>query len=482
MRSNLRTTRISRSSLPLLLAERNWKPLVLAAVCTSTGVATWSFVIGGSAAIYVGAVAGMIAMTAGALLGQMLVNLATVPVATKHGIETTTSTKPQLGSRGSVIGLGLLLFTSIGWNTVLMIFFGRAAASAMIVLGVAGEGSRDLVATLFSAGGLVVLAFLVTRGARSLSRTGPTIAVCIVILTGWLLYLLLDQFGWPAIATAEPLDPADSFGVNYTSVFELLVAGTFGWWGYMGGMVRMVSKAGKTILPTMVGLGLAWAVVASVSLFGALMTGEPDPTIWAPMIAGDFTAVIVLIFIALANLGSTLVGIFVSTLAIKQTRGLGRKVSWNTIVVCVATPMLLCIVLIPHLIFDNVPVFMAYLGMMLGPMIGVQIADWYILGRRKTLSVAALYQPGKESAYWYFGGFNPAGILGLILGTLTYAAILNPNTYVPNAAFFQYTTAAIPSVVVGGLVYVIGTRIMARFLPAAPHQQGTAVPQTEETT
>ena len=103
--------------------------------------------------------------------------------------------------------------------------------------------------------------------------------------------------------------------------------------------------------------------------------------------------------------------------------------------------MLLCIVLIPHLIFDNVPVFMAYLGMMLGPIIGVQIADWYILGRRKTLSVAALLPPDKESAYWYFGGFNPAGILGLILGTLTYAAILNPNTYVPNAAFFQYTTA-----------------------------------------
>src|SRR5690625_4698454 len=147
------------------------------------------------------------------------------------------------------------------------------------------------------------------------------------------------------------------------------------------------------------------------------------------MIAGDCTALIVLIFIALANLGSTLVGIFVSTLAIKQTRGLGRKVSWNTIVVFVSTPMLLCIVLIPHLIFDNVPVFMAYLGMMLGPMIGVQIADWYILGRRKTLSVAALCPPGRESASWYSGGFNPAGILGLILGTLTYAAILNPSTY-----------------------------------------------------
>jgi NCS1 family nucleobase:cation symporter-1 len=230
----------------------------------------------------------------------------------------------------------------------------------------------------------------------------------------------------------------------------------------------MVSKAGKTILPTMVGLGLAWAVVASVSLFGALMTGEPDPTIWAPQIAGDFTAVVVLIFIALANLGSTLVGVFVSTLAIKQTRGLGRKVSWNVVVVCVATPMLICLVFFPHLIFDNVPVFMAYLGMLLGPMIGIQIADWYILGRRRTLSIAGLYKPGRESPYWYVGGFNAAGIIALALGTLTYAAILNPNTYEPNAPFFAYTTAALPSVLMGGLVYVIGTKVMQRFLPARP--------------
>src|SRR5699024_5176840 len=122
---------------------------------------------------------------------------------------------------------------------------------------------------------------------------------------------------------------------------------------------------------------------------------------------------------------------------------------------------------------------LAYLGMVLGPMIGIQIADWYVLGRRKTLSVAALYQPGRESAYWYVGGFNPAGILGLILGTVTYAAILDPNTYVPNAAFFQYTTAAVPSVIVGGLVYVICTMIMRRFLPAPPTRQGAAEPTAE---
>lgn len=403
-------------------------------------------------------------MFAGALLGQLLVNLATVPVSTKHGIETTMSTKPQLGTRGSYIGLALLLFTSIGWNTVLMIFFGRATAAALIVLEVIGEGSRDLVSILFSAGGLLVIAFLVTRGARSLSKTGPAIAIAIVILTMWLLFLLIDQFGFDAIANAEPLDPADTFGVNYTSVVELLVAGTFGWWGYMGGMVRMVSHARKTILPTMLGLGLAWAVVASVSLFGALMTGEPDPTIWAPQIAGDFTSIIVLIFIALANLGSVLVGVFVSTLAIKQMQGLGRRVSWNMIVAVVATPMLVCLLFFPTVIFENVPIFMAYLGMLLGPMIGVQIADWFVLGRRKNLTVAGLYEPSRRSAYWYLGGFNFAGIAGLVLGTLTYISILNPNTYVPNADFFQYTTAAIPSVLVGGTVYVLATKVIQRFM------------------
>lgn len=461
----LSSASVPRSSLPLPLADRTWSSFILGTVCTSTGVATWSFVIGGSAALYLGAGAGIIAMIAGALIGQLLVTLATVPPSTKFGIETTISTKPQLGVRGVYIGLFMMLFNAVGWNTVLMIFFGRAAASVLVIFGAIDDSSRGIASIICSSIGLVIIGLAVSRGSRSLSKTGPIIAACIVVLAIWLVYLLIEQYGISGITDAEPLSPHKDGLLNYTLVVEMLIGGTFGWWGYMGGIVRMVSSAKKTVLPTMLGLGLAWAVVASVSLFGALLTGEADPTIWVPKITGKVGAVLVLVFISMANLGSTLVGVYVSTLAVKQTQNLGRRLSWGKTVGIVVAPMLFLLIFLPNFIFDNVPIFMAFLGMVTGPMIGVQIADWFVLRRGSRMFISSLYLSAEQSKYRYLRGFNPAGILALLLGSGTYLAIMNPYTLIPNSPVFPYITASLPAVVVGGVAYVLGSRLMWRLFP-----------------
>lgn len=467
MRNPAADTTVPRSSLPLPLAERNWNSFLLATVCTSTGIATWSFVIGGNAALYLGAKMGMFAMMAGALVGQLLVTLATVPVSTKFGIETTVSTKPQLGVRGVYVGLALMAFNAIGWNTVLMIFFGRAAASVLVLVGVLDSSHRSVAAIVCSAVGLAVIGLMVSRGARSLSRTGPFIAGCIVLLAAWLIFLLIRRYGLDGILAAKPLESNPSRLLNYTTVVEMLIGGTFGWWGYMGGIVRMVSGARKALWPTMIGLGLAWAVVASVSLFGALMTGQYDPTVWVPKITGPAGALLVLAFISLANLGSVLVGVFVTTLAVKQTPGLGRRLTWPKTVTLVVTPVMFVLIAIPDLLFDHIGIFMAFLGMVTGPMIGVQIADWFVLRRGRTMVVSSLYVTDVTSRYWYFGGFNPAGLLALALGSGTYLLLLNPYTLVAKSSAFAYTTASLPAVFVGGVVYVLATIVLQRLRPSA---------------
>ncbi|MQA04948.1 MAG: hypothetical protein GEV07_20245 [Streptosporangiales bacterium] len=459
------TTTVPKSSLPVPVAERNWSSFVLGTVCTSTGIATWSFVIGGTAALFLNAKMGMLAMAAGALIGQYLVTLATAPVSTKHGVETTLSTKPQLGSRGAYVGLLVMILNAIGWNTVLMIFFGRAAASVLIIFGVIDDSSRTAAAIVCSVAGLLVLGFMVSRGARSLSRSGPIIAGCIALLAIYLVYLLMREYGAAAIGNASAIEPTENRLQNYTTVVEMLIGGTFGWWGYMGGIVRMVSDARKTVLPTMLGLGLAWALVAAVSLFGALMTGEADPTVWVPKITGDVGALVVLTFIAFANLGSTLVGVYVSTLAVKQTAGFGRRISWRKTVALVLAPMLLVLVFFASTIFDNIGIFMAFLGMVTGPMIGVQIADWFILGRKNAMVVSSLYVTGTESKYWYLGGFNPAGLVSLLVGSLTYLSILNPYTLIPNSSLFPYLTASLPAVLVGATTYVVLSKLQQRWRP-----------------
>lgn len=445
--------RVAKSSLPMPLGDRNWNGFVLGTVCATAGIATWSFVVGGRAAEYLDAKMGAAAMLAGGLIGQLLVTLATVPPSTKFGIETVISTKPQLGTRGSYLALLMQYCTALGWNCVLMIFFGRSAASILVILGLIDRSSTHAWATGVSVIGVVLVWILIGRGADSLQKVGPVIAISIALMAVWLVAVLISNYGFSRIASADPIAPADGHLLNYTSVVELLIVSTWGWWSYMGGMVRMVSSARKAVLPSMLGLGVAWVLVALVSLYSTLVTGEPDPTVWAPKIAGPIGGAAVLVFIAFANLGSTLVGGFVATLGIFQIPQVSSRISWRLVAALVLAPMVLVLLFFADAFFDNVDRFMAFIGLMIAPMVGIQLADWYLLGRRSSMRVSGLYRHNQASCYWYLGGFNPAGLLALAVGSLVYQLLLNPVTYAPRSVLFQYTTASLPSVVVAGAVY-----------------------------
>src|SRR5699024_5851932 len=102
------------------------------------------------------------------------------------------------------------------------------------------------------------------------------------------------------------------------------------------------------------------------------------------------------------------------------------RLSWRVVSGLVLTPMLLAILFFAGPFSDNVDQFMAFIGLMIAPMVGIQIADWYFLRRGKKLQISGLYQHNRMSCYWYMGGFNPAGIIALVVGSLTYQLMLNP--------------------------------------------------------
>jgi nucleobase:cation symporter-1, NCS1 family len=447
-------------SLPIPLSSRNWGGWVAAAVAATAGVATWSFVMGGFTAYYVTAREGTATMIAGALIGQLLVTLSQVPAVTKYGIETLGSTKPQLGVRGSLVALIVQYMTLVGWNLVLTIFLGRAVASVLVSAGVitqAQSGSTAVIASICGAG---LVWILLQWGSDALKSVGVVVAGVIVVIGVWMYFLLLSNFTVGEILAAEPIAPDEGGRLtNYTIGVELLILGTLGWWAYMGALFRMMNHAGKGVVPSMISLGFGWAAVGLIGLYSGLISGEADPTIWILQIAGPTAGVFVLIFIALANLGSTLVGSHAAALGVGQFTPATQQLSWNAKLATAIVPMAIVIVLFPGAFYDNIGTFMAFIGIIIAPMVGVQSVDWFVLRRLDTLHVPSLYWSDDRSHYWYSSGFNIVGIAALACGALTYTALLNPLTFVPNSDVFQYTTATLPAAAVGALVYWIGATI-----------------------
>lgn len=446
-------------SWPVVPSERTWTRWALFGVSVSTGIATWCFLIGGYVAYYLPAVSGTLVMVAGALFGMLLLAISALPVTGKYGIDSIASSKPFLGSRGSYLSLLLLYGSSIGWNCLLMIFLGRALAEILITLGAIDESARHAVVVGSGLAGCAVVWLVLRRGPSAMRRAGPLIAVSVLSLAAVILILLLKEVGWSAIHDAEPAAAYPSKLLNFTTGFELMAVTTLAWWPYVGGLVRLVSTGRKALWPLVIGLSVPMALVSVVGLWSALAIPESagDPTVFLVDVGGTAFGVVVMAFIILANVGTGLVSVYVSSLATRQIPAIQKR-SWNFTTALTLTPVVIVLLVDPNWVFDNLGTFLAFMGVAFAPIAGIQAVD-FLYFRRGRIRIRAIYAGGRGTPYDFWGGFNVAGIVAALVGCATYILLLDPVSYVSHGPF-RYLSATLPAAVASGAVYAVLTRLI----------------------
>ena len=81
--------------------------------------------------------------------------------------------------------------------------------------------------------------------------------------------------------------------------------------------------------------------------------------------------------------------------------------------------------------------------------------------RKQQINIRGVFLSGEGTPYHYWGGFNPAAILAMAAGFVTYLYLLDPVSYASHSPY-EYLTASLPTAVVGGLVYLIVTRAIVK--------------------
>ena len=200
-----------RSAWPLLRAERTWGSWRLGIALATAAAATWCYLIGEYVGYYLGFVRGALALTAGSMIGMLLVLLAAGPTCIRFGIESVASTKPQFGSRGWVVPAILQWVSIVGWNSLLLIFFAKSLSQLLMVLGWLPPGfdARQIVPLVTLAACAVVFLVLL-RGADGVSRLS-NILVLHVFVGLWMLLLLVTR-RWPELIAGHRAD--DAFHVD----------------------------------------------------------------------------------------------------------------------------------------------------------------------------------------------------------------------------------------------------------------------------
>jgi nucleobase:cation symporter-1, NCS1 family len=448
------------SAWPLLPAERSWGPWRLAIALATAAAATWCYLIGEYVGYYLSFLRGAAALSAGCMIGMLLVLLAAGPICARFGLDSVASTKPQLGVRGWVVAALMQLVSIIGWNSLLLIFFAKSVTQLLSVLGLlpAGISGRQIVpAATFLACALIYLALL--RGARGVAVISR-ILVAHVLIGLWMLYLLVSH-RWPELAVAKPALARSDRLWNYTTGVELGISATLSWWPYVGAMIRMAPDARTAVLPVMLGMGAPVPLLSLIGLAGVLVLKSSDPAQWLRTVGGTAYAILALVFVGAANFGTATAGIYSSAIGLRNF-ALMERMPWSVLLLVTIAPVALVGILIPELFFAKFGTFLAFLGVGFAPLCGIQIADYFVL-RRRRVSLRGIYSSGGEGPYAYSRGFNLSALVALLTGCAIYMLLLNPLTFASSGPY-EYVTASLPATLGAALVYLLACRFAGRYI------------------
>lgn len=381
--------------------------------------------------------------------------LATLPMCSKYGIDSVVASRAQLGTRGSYLSLLLVYCSTMGWNVILFVYKGRAIAELLISFGLMDRKHHDGCVAIVAVLAIFLVLHLIRRGPEYVRSRGPIIAVMVAVMSVVILLLLLQRVGLQGVLDAVAIAPYDNAAGNWASAMEVLIASNLSWWAYIGTIVRTNPSGRQSLWPVVIGFGLGVGLGSLVGLYTGLVVTDSagDPTSFLIGQGGIVVGLIMLAFLLIANVGTAMMGIYAASLAVRQLPK-ADKLSWKWTIFLVSLPAMIVVGLFANSADTFFGSFLAFLGVAFAPMCGIQIADWYLL-RRRRYDVASLYLPGKASKYHYLAGFNPVGFAAFVAGVVTYIYLLDPVTYVYRTPF-QYLSATFPAAVVAGLVYTVG--------------------------
>ena len=445
------TLAADESGWPLLPTERTWGPWRLTLTLVTTSAATWCYLIGESVGGYLGFIRGGLALTAGCMIGMLLVLLAAGATCARFGIDSIASTKPQFGTRGWIVPAALQAVSIVGWNSLLIIFFAKSAVQLCIAIGILAPGAHGAALVPLLTLLACTIIFVALRSGASGVSLVSNILVAHVAVGLWMLYLLVSR-RWPELVGAVPVAAHPDRLWNTTTGVELGIGSTLSWWPYIGAMIRMAPNPRAVVVPVLLGMGAPVPLLSLIGLAGALVLKSSDPSEWLRAVGGPTYAIISLGFVTAANFGTTTAGVYASAIGLRNFAAL-RDRSWTTLLLATLAPVALVGILIPELFFAKFGSFLALIAVAFAPLCGIQIVDYFWLRHRK-IDIRAIYTESSGSPYEFWGGFNPAALAALLAGCATYIALLNPLTYA-SAAVYRYLTASLPALVVAALVYFL---------------------------
>lgn len=342
-------------------------------------------------------------------------------VGVKYGIPYPVQLRPSWGFKGAEIAVVLRGIVGFGWYGIEA--YNGSLAIIMILLYALGYGGRnpDLVAAgTFKYVAVIVLpyvalaTYVMWRGLKAIARFVDIAGPLIVLYFIWLLYYLSGK-------TPVGQIPA---GVSYFSMpFAVYLAVQTNWWATVALNISDLSrglyadKRGVTglIVGPLLGIVVGQIVGSLLGYYLGVYTGRMTPQEIILYGAPGVVAMILGEIFAFAAPFSTDITANIPAAINILTSTLKLPIKWAAI-----GSGIIGFFLAPWWAVSSGPGIVNYVtnfssnyGIILGPIGGIMVADYYVL-KKRNYDLQKLYTKGPEG-YWYHNGYSYSAILSYVL-------------------------------------------------------------------
>ena len=449
------------NELPLLPKERIWGFWKFSWVNIGLAIATWAFLQGATVAYYVGAKQAIASVIIGYGVSTLLVSLAPVIPSAKYGVEQFVMLRTIFGTHGArLVMVTMSTIFAAAWAAILAIMLGHGLVNALNATFGLELSKTSAAVSVLALIAVVASWAILSRGPISVERVSMIVAPLLIIVLTAITIFIFTNITWDELTAIPPLDPEENPHTSFMVAIELGIAGGFAWWPNMGNLARLTDSPRSAYWPNWLGIFFASVFAAIVGTFAALTLKITEPTDWLIPLLGAGAGVVALCVIIFANITAILSQGYGSMVALRSGGGrIFRGLPWAVMGLVILGPAAV-LVFFPEVVYENYGRFLSWGAIFVAPLTGIGIVDYFVL-RRGKVKVRELYTSVATSAYGYVRGWNPVAFVALALGALTYALLLHPITYVPSP-LFPYTTASMPSCLVGALVYYILTKLVSQ--------------------
>ena len=433
-----------QSVLPLLPKERHLNYYAMLAIMTAGAIASWAFVTGSAIGVLVPVKYALCAALFGCTVAFACHAYSCI-VYTRWGTDMSVVGRATWGHRGIYVLILTLAFpATYGWGSLPIIMLGKSSSEiASRAFGATGFfTSWQFWSVLALAVGLLIT----YMGTSVIDKITKICAPLIVLLICFICIVLAKEYGFAESFNSLPIGVAGDRVTlirNYMIAVEICLGVGFSWAFYISAYTKPSLSENNSFTPSVFGCGICWALCCIAPAITASLTGNSDPVAALASIGGVYV-VTWMIMLAVANFTSVMVNpYFLSCTLIAMF----PKLKWKH---AVAFQLIYIIAIIFPVFYDQFGMAISFIGLFQAPAGCIWALDFFL---RKRLNLRHCYgskEDRKQSAYWYYHGFNMASWIGLAAGGTFGLLTYNPYSgAIAIPALFDALGAMIPASIVG---------------------------------